>query len=59
MNPATVGMFYYTEVIFAFLFDLIFFDTSLQTMQLIGAAVILTFSIAAALKKKRAADRAK
>ena len=56
MNPATVGMFMYIQIIYAYLFDMMVFDTSLSTLQLAGASIVFVFSVAAAIDKNRAPD---
>ena len=59
LNPATVGIFLYVQVVYAILFDYVAFHTSLQTMQWIGAAIIVVFSCLAAIERKRSADKKK
>ena len=56
MNPATIGMFMYIQIIYAYLFDMMVFDTSLSTLQLAGALIVFVFSIVAAIDKNRVPD---
>ena len=59
MNPATVGMFMYIQVVYAFLCDIFAFNMTLSALQFIGSATVFLFSIAAAYEKKRADELAK
>ena len=52
MNPATVGMFMYVQIFYAYMIDVFAFDQHLNGLQFIGGAIILVFSVMAALHKK-------
>ena len=53
INPATVGMFMYMQVVYAYLVDLFVFDEVLTWLQLLGVGIIMAFAFASAIHKRR------
>ena len=56
INPATVGIFMYLQIVYAYLYDVFAFGNSLTSMQFIGIAILLTFSLASAFMKRCQVD---
>lgn len=51
MNPATVGLFLYIQIIYNLPLDYAIFDVVLSGMQILGATICVVFSLAAAYYK--------
>ena len=50
-NPATVGLISYMGVAYSFIVDLTIFNSTFTYMQLVGVAITLSFTVAAAIYK--------
>ena len=51
INPATVGLFLYIQIVYNLTVDYAVFDVVLNGMQILGASICVIFSIAAAYYK--------
>lgn len=51
-NPATVGLFLYVQIVYDLCIDYLVFDTTLNGMQCLGAAICLIFSASTAIYKQ-------
>lgn len=56
-NPATVGLISYMGVLYNFIVDLLIFGVIFTKLQIIGVAICLSFSVAAAVYKIRKEKR--
>ena len=52
-NPSTVGLILYMGILYNFLVDLFIFNVTFTTLQLVGIAVCISFSVSAAVYKIR------
>lgn len=52
INPATVGIFMYMQIVYAFLYDTFAFDYTMTVLQFVGIGILLSFSMAQAFLKR-------
>ena len=52
-------MFMYMQIFYAYLIDIFAFNSAFGGLQFLGASIIVTFSITAAIDKKRTAEKEK
>jgi len=50
-NPATIGIFSYFSIGFTFLFDILLFNITFTSMEVVGVCICLLFSMMAAIYK--------
>ena len=49
LNPATVGIFMYMQLLYSYLVDVFVFHTNLNMLQFIGGGIIFVFTVAGAI----------
>ena len=57
VNPATVGIFMYIQIFYAYAFDVMIFEQEFMPLQLVGSSIVLVFSVLTAIHKKRTSEQ--